>query len=188
MPGPHRTRYGRGSIRSGVLPCPNDKDKARPSAAPQIRGLLAEPVAHHVTCAGIGSQGAPVDTPVPLPPQAAMLDGGAIIKRPTMVIETGSESSAIRSTTLLPLTYDDRLLDGASAGHLVTIARIGWRKPRSRRIRACNPWGGDGRLTDTEWENPLTLHWGKTRVQFSADYQCPDLRRDDFRDRTSQDG
>ncbi|TWH23250.1 2-oxoglutarate dehydrogenase E2 component [Rhodococcus rhodochrous J45] len=72
------------------------------------------------TITNIGSQGALFDTPILVPPQAAMLGTGAIVKRPVVVIdETGNESIGVRSMCYLPLTYDHRLIDGADAGRFL---------------------------------------------------------------------
>ena len=50
------------------------------------------------TITNIGSQGALFDTPILVPPQAAMLGTGAIVKRPRVVVdETGNESIGVRS-------------------------------------------------------------------------------------------
>ena len=72
------------------------------------------------TITNIGSQGALFDTPILVPPQAAMLGTGAIVKRPVVVTdETGNESIGVRSMCYLPLTYDHRLIDGADAGRFL---------------------------------------------------------------------
>ena len=76
------------------------------------------------TITNIGSQGALTDTPILVPPQAAMLGTGAIVKRPRVVVDdTGNESIGVRSVCLLPLTYDHRLIDGADAGRFVTTIK-----------------------------------------------------------------
>ncbi|MBF6357203.1 2-oxoglutarate dehydrogenase, E2 component, dihydrolipoamide succinyltransferase [Nocardia higoensis] len=76
------------------------------------------------TITNIGSQGALFDTPILVPPQAAMLGTGAIVKRPVVVTdETGGESIGVRSMCYLPLTYDHRLIDGADAGRFLTTIR-----------------------------------------------------------------
>jgi 2-oxoglutarate dehydrogenase E2 component (dihydrolipoamide succinyltransferase) len=76
------------------------------------------------TITNIGSQGALFDTPILVPPQAAMLGTGAIVKRPRVIIdEFGNESIGVRSICYLPLTYDHRLIDGADAGRFVTTIR-----------------------------------------------------------------
>jgi pyruvate dehydrogenase E2 component (dihydrolipoamide acetyltransferase) len=76
------------------------------------------------TITNIGSQGALFDTPILVPPQAAMLGTGAIVKRPRVVAdEGGNESIGVRSICYLPLTYDHRLIDGADAGRFLTTVR-----------------------------------------------------------------
>ena len=76
------------------------------------------------TITNIGSQGALFDTPILVPPQAAMLGTGAIVKRPRVVVdENGNESIGVRSVAYLPLTYDHRLVDGADAGRFLTTVK-----------------------------------------------------------------
>lgn len=76
------------------------------------------------TITNIGSQGALFDTPILVPPQAAMLGTGAIVKRPRVIIDaSGNESIGVRSVCYLPLTYDHRLIDGADAGRFLTTVR-----------------------------------------------------------------
>nr|WP_313776733.1 2-oxoglutarate dehydrogenase, E2 component, dihydrolipoamide succinyltransferase [Mycobacterium sp.] len=76
------------------------------------------------TITNIGSQGALFDTPILVPPQAAMLGTGAIVKRPRVVMdENGNESIGVRSVAYLPLTYDHRLVDGADAGRFLTTIK-----------------------------------------------------------------
>jgi len=76
------------------------------------------------TITNIGSQGALFDTPILVPPQAAMLGTGAIAKRPRVVVDdSGNESIGVRSVCYLPLTYDHRLIDGADAGRFVTTIK-----------------------------------------------------------------
>ncbi|WOC13687.1 2-oxoglutarate dehydrogenase, E2 component, dihydrolipoamide succinyltransferase [Gordonia sp. MP11Mi] len=76
------------------------------------------------TITNIGSQGALFDTPILVPPQAAMLGTGAIVKRPVVLTAPdGTESIAARSMAYLPLTYDHRLIDGADAGRFLTTVR-----------------------------------------------------------------
>ncbi|BAX93249.1 2-oxoglutarate dehydrogenase, E2 component, dihydrolipoamide succinyltransferase [Mycobacterium shigaense] len=76
------------------------------------------------TITNIGSQGALFDTPILVPPQAAMLGTGAIVKRPRVVVDdAGNESIGVRSVAYLPLTYDHRLIDGADAGRFLTTIR-----------------------------------------------------------------
>jgi 2-oxoglutarate dehydrogenase E2 component (dihydrolipoamide succinyltransferase) len=76
------------------------------------------------TITNIGSQGALFDTPILVPPQAAMLGTGAIVKRPRVLVdEGGNESIGVRSICYLPLTYDHRLIDGADAGRFLTTIK-----------------------------------------------------------------
>ena len=76
------------------------------------------------TITNIGSQGALFDTPILVPPQAAMLGTGAIVKRPRVIVdESGNESIGVRSICYLPLTYDHRLIDGADAGRFLTTVK-----------------------------------------------------------------
>ena len=76
------------------------------------------------TITNIGSQGALFDTPILVPPQAAMLGTGAIVKRPRVVIDSnGNESIGVLSVCYLPLTYDHRLIDGADAGRFLTTVK-----------------------------------------------------------------
>jgi pyruvate dehydrogenase E2 component (dihydrolipoamide acetyltransferase) len=76
------------------------------------------------TITNIGSQGALFDTPILVPPQAAMLGAGAIVKRPRVIVdEFGNESIGVRSVFYLPLTYDHRLIDGADAGRFLTTIK-----------------------------------------------------------------
>jgi 2-oxoglutarate dehydrogenase E2 component (dihydrolipoamide succinyltransferase) len=76
------------------------------------------------TITNIGSQGALLDTPILVPPQAAMLGTGAIVKRPRVVLDdSGNESIGVRSVCYLPLTYDHRLIDGADAGRFLTTVK-----------------------------------------------------------------
>jgi pyruvate dehydrogenase E2 component (dihydrolipoyllysine-residue acetyltransferase) len=76
------------------------------------------------TITNIGSQGALFDTPILVPPQAAMLGTGAIVKRPRVIVDDfGNESIGVRSVSYLPLTYDHRLIDGADAGRFLTTVK-----------------------------------------------------------------
>ena len=76
------------------------------------------------TITNIGSLGALSDTPILVPPQAAMLGTGAIVKRPRVIVdEFGNESIGVRSICYLPLTYDHRLIDGADAGRFLTTIK-----------------------------------------------------------------
>ncbi|WP_136245551.1 2-oxoglutarate dehydrogenase, E2 component, dihydrolipoamide succinyltransferase [Mycobacterium intracellulare] len=76
------------------------------------------------TITNTGSRGALFDPPTLVPPQAAMLGTGAIVKRPRVIVdEFGNESIGVRSICYLPLTYDHRLIDGADAGRFLTTIK-----------------------------------------------------------------
>ena len=75
------------------------------------------------TITNIGSEGALFDTPILVPPQAAMLGTGAIVRRPVVEADEDGESIAIRSMGYLPMTYDHRLVDGADAGRFLTTVK-----------------------------------------------------------------
>ena len=75
------------------------------------------------TVTNIGSEGALLDTPILVPPQAGILGTAAIEKRPVIVTEEGSDSIAIRQMCYLPFTYDHQLIDGADAGRFITTIK-----------------------------------------------------------------
>ncbi|MFR9481072.1 2-oxoglutarate dehydrogenase, E2 component, dihydrolipoamide succinyltransferase, partial [Corynebacterium amycolatum] len=72
------------------------------------------------TITNIGSEGALTDTPILVPPQAAMVGTGAIKKRAVVVTENEADAIGIRAMVFLPITYDHRLIDGADAGRFMT--------------------------------------------------------------------
>ena len=77
-----------------------------------------------------GQYGSIMATPIINLPQVAILDLEAIVKRPVVVSDAdGNDSIAIRSMTILGLSWDHRALDGAEAAQfLATIKRHleGW--------------------------------------------------------------
>ncbi|WP_066589062.1 2-oxoglutarate dehydrogenase, E2 component, dihydrolipoamide succinyltransferase [Corynebacterium provencense] len=75
------------------------------------------------TITNIGSEGALTDTPILVPPQAAMLGTGAIVKRPVVITEDGQDAISIRQMVYLPLTYDHQSIDGADAGRFLTSVK-----------------------------------------------------------------
>ncbi|WP_426706678.1 2-oxoglutarate dehydrogenase, E2 component, dihydrolipoamide succinyltransferase [Corynebacterium auriscanis] len=75
------------------------------------------------TITNIGSEGALTDTPILVPPQAAMVGTGVIVRRPVVLSEDGGESIGIRSMVLLPMTYDHQVIDGADAGRFMSTVR-----------------------------------------------------------------
>ncbi len=62
-----------------------------------------------------GSLGSVVSTPIINHPQAAILSAEAIVKRPVVVEDAGSEAIAIRSMMNLEVSFDHRILDGGTA-------------------------------------------------------------------------
>ena len=75
------------------------------------------------TITNIGSEGALSDTPILVPPQAAMVGTGAIVKRPVVITEDGVDAIAVRMMVYLPMTYDHQIVDGADAGRFMTTVR-----------------------------------------------------------------
>ncbi|MCL0245073.1 2-oxoglutarate dehydrogenase, E2 component, dihydrolipoamide succinyltransferase [Corynebacterium sp. CCM 8835] len=75
------------------------------------------------TITNIGSEGALTDTPILVPPQAAMIGTGAIVKRPVVVTDEGVDAIAVRQMVFLPMTYDHQVIDGADAGRFMTTVR-----------------------------------------------------------------
>ena len=75
------------------------------------------------TITNTGSRGALFDTPIINQPQVAILDLGAVAKRPMVVKGAdGGKTIAIRSMVYLALSYDHRVVDGADAARfLVTL-------------------------------------------------------------------
>jgi pyruvate/2-oxoglutarate dehydrogenase complex dihydrolipoamide acyltransferase (E2) component len=69
-------------------------------------------------------------TPIINQPQVAILDLEAVVKRPVVITDSdGNDSIAIRSMTILGLSWDHRALDGAEAAQfLATVKRHleGW--------------------------------------------------------------
>jgi 2-oxoglutarate dehydrogenase E2 component (dihydrolipoamide succinyltransferase) len=66
-----------------------------------------------ITNHGVG--GSIFATPIINQPQAAILGVGAIVKRPIVVTQNGSDAIAIRPMCYLSLTFDHRIADGAAA-------------------------------------------------------------------------
>jgi pyruvate/2-oxoglutarate dehydrogenase complex dihydrolipoamide acyltransferase (E2) component len=69
-----------------------------------------------------GQFGAVIATPIINQPQVAILDLEAIVKRPVVVEGPEGDSIAIRPMAFLPLSFDHRALDGATAAKF--LARI----------------------------------------------------------------
>ena len=73
------------------------------------------------TIADTGATGALLSTPIINQPQVAVLDTGAVVKRPVVVEEesVGGSLIAVRSMVYLSLSYDHRIIDGADAGRFL---------------------------------------------------------------------
>jgi 2-oxoglutarate dehydrogenase dihydrolipoamide succinyltransferase (E2 component) len=69
-----------------------------------------------------GQFGAVIATPIINQPQVGILDLEAIVKRPVVVTGEGQDAIAIRPMAYLPLSFDHRALDGATAARF--LARI----------------------------------------------------------------
>lgn len=71
------------------------------------------------TVTNYGSVGTLFDTPIINMPQVAILGTGALVRRPIVVNENGTETVAIRDMMYLSLSYDHRLVDGADAARFL---------------------------------------------------------------------
>lgn len=68
------------------------------------------------TVTSAGASGALIDTPIVVPPQAAILAVGSVNKRPVVVTDAdGNDVIAVRSIAAVALSYDQRIVDGAEA-------------------------------------------------------------------------
>jgi 2-oxoglutarate dehydrogenase E2 component (dihydrolipoamide succinyltransferase) len=67
-----------------------------------------------------GQFGAVLATPIINQPQVAILDLEAIVKRPVVISDDGSDSIAIRPMTYLCMSWDHRALDGAEAARFLS--------------------------------------------------------------------
>ncbi len=67
-----------------------------------------------------GQFGAVLATPIINQPQVAILDLEAIVKRPVVVEGPDGDSIAIRPMAFLPLSFDHRALDGATAARFLS--------------------------------------------------------------------
>jgi pyruvate/2-oxoglutarate dehydrogenase complex dihydrolipoamide acyltransferase (E2) component len=67
-----------------------------------------------------GQFGAVLATPIINQPQVGILDLEAIVKRPVVISEDGSDAIAIRPMTFLCMSWDHRALDGAEAARFLS--------------------------------------------------------------------
>ncbi|MFT3866158.1 MAG: dihydrolipoamide acetyltransferase family protein [Solirubrobacterales bacterium] len=72
-----------------------------------------------------GQFGAVLATPIINPPQVAILDLEAVVKRPVVVERDGEDSIAIRPMSYLCMSWDHRALDGAEAARFLGELRQG---------------------------------------------------------------
>jgi len=56
-------------------------------------------------------------------PQVGILDMGAIVKRPVVVEVDGTDAIVVRSIQLMSISYDHRVVDGATADHFMNDVR-----------------------------------------------------------------
>jgi pyruvate/2-oxoglutarate dehydrogenase complex dihydrolipoamide acyltransferase (E2) component len=71
-----------------------------------------------------GQYGSIMATPIINQPQVAILDLEAVVKRPVVVSDAeGNDSIAIRSMTILGLSWDHRALDGALAAQFLAAVK-----------------------------------------------------------------
>jgi pyruvate/2-oxoglutarate dehydrogenase complex dihydrolipoamide acyltransferase (E2) component len=71
-----------------------------------------------------GQYGSIMATPIINQPQVAILDLEAVVKRPVVVTDAdGGDSIAIRSMTILGLSWDHRALDGAEAAQFLAALK-----------------------------------------------------------------
>lgn len=77
-----------------------------------------------LTVSSAGASGTMIDTPIVVPPQAAVLALGAIVKRPVVVNDSeGNDVIAVRSIATLALSYDQRFVDGADAARYLAAVK-----------------------------------------------------------------
>ena len=65
-------------------------------------------------------------------PQVGILDMGAIVKRPVVMEVEGSDAIVVRHIQLMSISYDHRVVDGATADHFMNDVRdylSGWSEP-----------------------------------------------------------
>jgi pyruvate/2-oxoglutarate dehydrogenase complex dihydrolipoamide acyltransferase (E2) component len=70
-----------------------------------------------------GQFGAVLATPIINQPQVAILDLEAVVKRPVVVEDGGSDAIAIRPMSYLCMSWDHRALDGAVAARFLASVR-----------------------------------------------------------------
>jgi 2-oxoglutarate dehydrogenase E2 component (dihydrolipoamide succinyltransferase) len=98
------------------------KDLARRARAGELTPDDVQGVTFTIT--NPGQYGSIMATPIINQPQVAILDLEAIVKRPVVVTdENGDDAIAIRSMTILGLSWDHRALDGALAAQFLAAVK-----------------------------------------------------------------
>jgi pyruvate/2-oxoglutarate dehydrogenase complex dihydrolipoamide acyltransferase (E2) component len=98
------------------------KDLARRARARELAPDDVQGVTFTIT--NPGQYGSIMATPIINQPQVAILDLEAIVKRPVVVTdENGDDAIAIRSMTILGLSWDHRALDGALAAQFLAAVK-----------------------------------------------------------------
>ncbi len=76
------------------------------------------------TITNYGGNGTLFDTPIINQPNSAIMGTGALVKRPVVVTDQfGNDTIAIRQMMYISLTYDHRLIDGATAGDFLSAVK-----------------------------------------------------------------
>jgi 2-oxoisovalerate dehydrogenase E2 component (dihydrolipoyl transacylase) len=75
------------------------------------------------TISNYGTGGSLIGTPIINQPQSAILGCGAIVKRPVVVTHHGEDTIAIRAMCYLSLSFDHRLIDGATADQFLSVVK-----------------------------------------------------------------
>jgi len=91
--------------------------RARELSPDQVRGAT-------FTITNPGQYGSIMATPIINQPQVAILDFEAVVKRPVVLTDAdGNDSIAIRSMTILGLSWDHRALDGVLAAQFLAAVK-----------------------------------------------------------------
>ena len=99
-----------------------------------VRGALLpdDLTAGTFTVTNTGGRGVLFDTPILMPGQAGVVATGDIVERAVVVRRPdGERAIAIRSMAYLALTYDHRLIDGATAARFLTFVKERLQSERS---------------------------------------------------------
>jgi 2-oxoglutarate dehydrogenase E2 component (dihydrolipoamide succinyltransferase) len=92
------------------------------------------------TITNIGQYNNLTGTPIINQPEAAILAVGTILKKPWAVKSGEGYGIAVRDITMLSLTYDHRVIDGALGGTF--LSRIAWYLENFEAYSALHPPDG----------------------------------------------